>query len=354
MRETATNEPQNSDAARTNSTDPGSSEGNPDAMPHSVLVTRSLFGGMLMGLANLVPGISGGTMLLAAGIYPRFIDAVASATRFRFPMRSLILLACVAVAAGLSVLLFAGVLKDLVVNQRWVMYSLFIGLTLGGVPVVWRMARPATTGMIVSGIVSLALMIGLALLQMYGVVGGGQGSFLMLFIAGTVGASAMILPGLSGGYLLLLLGQYVPILSAIDQFKDALKARDISAAMSPAMSVMLPVGLGVLVGIAVVGNVLQWCLRAFPKATLGALLGLLIGSLAGLWPFQVGVPPEIGDTVKGMMVTAESLPGIDAEDWPTRYFSPTAVQTISSLGLILVGFAITMGIAAIGKEKDAA
>ena len=194
MRDSATNDSQKTDAARLDSSDPGSSGGSLDSMPHSVLVTRSLFGGTLMGLANLVPGISGGTMLLAAGIYPRFIDAVASVTRFRFPMRSLILLACVAVAAGLSVLLFAGVLKDLVVNQRWVMYSLFIGLTLGGVPVVWRMARPATVGMIVAGIVSLGLMVGLALLQMYGVVGGGQGSFAMLFIAGTVGASAMILP----------------------------------------------------------------------------------------------------------------------------------------------------------------
>ena len=153
---------------------------------------------------------------------------------------------------------------------------------------------------------------------------------------------------------MLLLGQYVPILSAIDQFKEALKDRDIAAAMSPAMSVMLPVGVGVLVGIAVVGNVLQWCLRTWPKATLGALLGLLIGSLAGLWPFQIGVPPEIGDTIKGMIVTAETLPGLDAEDWPTRYFSPTVVQAISSLGLIVVGFAITMGIAAIGKEKAAA
>ena len=100
-----------------------------------------------MGLANLVPGISGGTMLLAAGIYPRFIDAVAEVTRFRFRFRSLLVLGCVVVAAGLGILLLAGTLKDLVVDKRWIMYSLFIGLTLGGVPVVWRMARPASTAL---------------------------------------------------------------------------------------------------------------------------------------------------------------------------------------------------------------
>ena len=84
------------------------------------LVSRSMFGGVLMGLANLVPGISGGTMLLAAGIYPRFIDAVANVTRCRFRFQSMLLLACVIGSAGLSILLLAGTLKNLVVDHRWV------------------------------------------------------------------------------------------------------------------------------------------------------------------------------------------------------------------------------------------
>lgn len=83
-----------------------------------------------MGLANLVPGISGGTMLLAAGIYPKFINAIADITRFRFRLQSILVLGTVVAAAGLAILLFAGLLKDLVIDQRWIMYSLFIGLTL--------------------------------------------------------------------------------------------------------------------------------------------------------------------------------------------------------------------------------
>ncbi len=69
-----------------------------DTMDSPTLVVRSVFGGTLMGLANLVPGISGGTMLLAAGIYPRFIDALAEVTRLRFRFRSLLVLGCVGVA----------------------------------------------------------------------------------------------------------------------------------------------------------------------------------------------------------------------------------------------------------------
>lgn len=317
------------------------------------LAMRSAFGGILMGLANLVPGISGGTMLLAAGIYPKFVDAVAEVTRFKFNYRSLVVLGCVVVAALLSILLLAGTLKELVLTHRWAMYSLFIGLTLGGIPVVWKLARPASKGLVMSGILAFIAMIGLALLQAYDVVGSGGSGFLMHFSAGLAGASAMILPGLSGGYLLLLMGEYVPILSAIDTFKEALKAGDLNAAMGPALSVMLPVGIGVILGVAVVGNLLQWLLKRHRKATLGALLGLLIGSTAGLWPFQVGVAPQVGDTIKGQVVSVESLPEIDKEDWKTDFFMPSTMQVGSSVLLVLTGFAITMGVAKIGGDEEA-
>lgn len=317
------------------------------------LAVRSGFGGVLMGLANLVPGISGGTMLLAAGIYPRFVDSVAEVTRLKFRPRSLFVLACVAVAAGLSILLLAGTLKGLVIDYRWGMYALFIGLTLGGVPIVWRLARPLSNSVLISALIAFLLMVALALLQAYNVVGQGGSNFMMLAFAGLAGASAMILPGLSGGYLLLLLGQYVPILSAIDAVKEALKARDIGALMEPALGVVLPVGLGVLVGIAGVGNLLQWLLKKHQKATCGALLGLLLGSTVGLFPFQVGVPPQVGDSIKGQLVTEKSIAEIDKEDWKTEYFAPSITQGVSALALIALGYGITMGVAKLGSEERA-
>lgn len=319
---------------------------------NTALVTRSTFGGFLMGLANLVPGISGGTMLLAAGIYPAFIDALADLTRLKFRFRSMLVMACVVAAAGLSILLLAGTLKELVVNQRWVMYSLFIGLTLGGLPIVWRLARPANTGLIITANVSLLAMVTLAFLQDNGIVGSGGSNFLTLFVAGLAGASAMILPGLSGGYLLLLMGQYVPILEAIDQFKEAVSGRDISAAMDPALGVLLPVGLGVVAGVVLVGNLLEWLLRRFRQATLGVLIGLLLGSTVGLWPFQKGVPPQIGDIIKGQVVTQASVSEIEPEDWKTERFRPTATQIASSLLLAGFGFGATMGIALIGGKEE--
>ena len=316
------------------------------------LVTRSLFGGLLMGLANLVPGISGGTMLLAAGVYPSFIKALAELTRFKFRFHSILVLACVVLAAGLGILFLAGSLKELVVHQRWIMYSLFIGLTLGGIPLVWRLARPATPGLISAAVIAFLAMVLLTVLQVFGVVGGGGSNFFMLLLAGLAGASAMILPGLSGSYLLILMGQYVPILSSIEEFRAAISARDVSAAMGPAISVLLPVGIGVVLGVVLVGNLLEWLLRRYRKETLGVLLGLLIGSTVGLFPFQEGVEPKVGDIVKAQVVTEESLSEIDQEDWPTRYYPPTATQAISSILLIGVGLAMTFGISMVGGKEE--
>ncbi|MEM1329101.1 MAG: DUF368 domain-containing protein [Planctomycetota bacterium] len=320
------------------------------------LLIRGGFGGVLMGLANLVPGISGGTMLLAAGIYPRFIAAVAQVTRLKLkPLAPVVLLGTVAFAAAAAIVLLAGPVKNLVVDYRWVMYSAFIGLTLGGLPLVWKMAKPIDLRVWLGAIVGFAGMAALALLQQRGSVGGPDNAgFLMLMVGGIAGASAMILPGVSGGYLLLVLGLYVPILGAIDEAKAAVTARDLAALMGPALSVFLPVGLGVIVGIAGVSNLLGYLLRAHEKATLGVLVGLLLGAVVGLYPFQQGVMPEVGTTFKGEVVTVESQSEIAAEDYPTELFAPRPIQAAASLGLVVAGIGVTLVIARFGREKDAA
>jgi putative membrane protein len=285
------------------------------------LVARSSVGGVLMGLANLVPGISGGTMLLAAGIYTRFIEAVAEVTTFKFRFRSLVILGSIGVSAVLAIALLAGPVKYLVTTHRWVMYSLFIGLTLGGVPLVWRMARPATGSLYGGGVAGFGAM---ALMAFAQVGGGGEGHWLLLLIAGVAGASAMILPGVSGAYLLLVLGQYEAILGAIDQLKEGLSGD--FALVLEAMRVVIPVGIGVAVGVVGISNLVRWTLRRYPKATYGVLLGLLFGAVLGIWPFQQAA--EHG---------AERV-----------FFAPSALQVVASLALVAVGFGITRAIDHLG------
>ena len=161
----------------------------------------------------------------------------------------------------------------------------------------------------------------------------------------------MILPGVSGGYLLLVMGMYVPILSGIDAFKESLSAMEVDQLMAPTVGVVIPVGLGVVFGIVAVSNVLKWLLERYERLTLGFLLGLLVGAVVGLWPFQEGVPPELGSMWKGQIVDAAFLAQLDPEDYPTRTFAPSVLQAVGSLALVAVGFAMTLGVARIGESK---
>ncbi len=329
-----------------------------------LLAVRGGIGGILMGLANLVPGISGGTMLLAAGVYPKFINAIGEITTFKFRKSSLLLLTSVVGSALLAIVLLAGPVKDLVVHHRWIMYSLFIGLTLGGVPVVMRLIgsrKEAGANVWTAAAFGFIAMAVLAYFQMRGGGGDVNAGFVMMFIAGIAGASAMILPGVSGGYLLLVLGVYVPILGGISMAKDAAKAGDVGALMDPTLHVVLPVGIGVVVGVVAVSNVLRLLLKKCEKPTLGVLLGLLLGAVVGLWPFQQGVAPEVGSTLKGqtVLMSAEgeltfeqSGKPVEPDDYPTEVFTPTVVQAGSSVGLIVVGFFVTLLVDKVGGGKS--
>lgn len=315
-----------------------------------------------MGLANLVPGISGGTMLVAAGIYPRFINAIAEVTTLKFRKASLVVLGSVVAAALVAILLLAGTVKGLVVEHRWIMYSVFIGLTLGGVPIVWKMIDKRTAGMWIGAAIGFAAMGVLAWYQTQtsDAEAVDEASFVLLLLAGIAGASAMILPGVSGGYLLLVLGVYVPILAGIDLFKGALKEKDMELVMEVGKQVILPVGLGVVIGIVAVSNLLRYLLKRCERPTLGVLVGLLFGAVVGLWPFQQGVAPEVrshfqGDVVAqnadNELIMEKSGKTIKAEKYPTAFFKPTPGQMSGSFALILAGFAATSLVARLGKEK---
>ncbi|MHC5114129.1 MAG: DUF368 domain-containing protein [Planctomycetota bacterium] len=324
------------------------------------LAVRSVIGGVLMGLANLVPGISGGTMLLATGVYPQFINGVAEVSTFRLRPRSLLTLACIVGAAAAAFLSLAGPVSSLVIHHRWVMYSLFIGLTLGGVPVLWRMLRPADARVVIAAVAGIAVMAALAFVQPpSNVPADGSRGYALAFVAGLAGASAMVLPGVSGGYLLLLLGQYVTILTAVAAFKDGLTGGDWAAVMQT-MHTIVPVGLGVLVGVVGVSNLIKILLDRFERATLGVLLGLLLGAVIGLWPFQEGRPPEVGSSfrgdlvveVDGVLTMERTGREIEPASWETGFFGPSTGQVLGAIGLVVAGFAASYGIALLGGRED--
>ena len=295
----------------------GSDASHPVPLRGGSLVLRGVAGGAFMGLANLVPGISGGTMLLAVGVYPQFIGAVAEVTTFRFSPLVLLLLAGVGAGAAGAIAGGAGVIGALLDRYPSAMYSVFIGLTLGGVPILWRMVRPLDRPVLASAACAVALMVLLAATDPER--GGGSsdaGAYALLVVAGFSGGAAMILPGVSGAYLLLLLGQYRPIVDAVAGVAAAARVGD-AAAAAAALYVLAPVAVGVGLGVVCVSNLVKLLLERHRRTTLGFLLGLLLGSVVGLWPF-----PEI----------------------------PSAAQAGEGIALVLAGFAVSWTISRLGRE----
>lgn len=319
---------------------------------------RVIFGGILMGLANLVPGVSGGTMILALGLYDRFIGAIADVTRLRREPKSILFLALIAIGALASIALLSGVAVDLVVHHRWVMYSLFVGMTLGGVPELWKQVKPLAASSVIGTLAGIGIMAALAWGLSTTQIPHGTLTYLAV---GAIAASSMILPGVSGSYLLLILGMYEVVVGSISE--------TLRGDRMEGLAVMVPVGIGAVLGVALLSNVLKFCLARAPKPSHAVLLGLLSGSVLGLWPFQSALYPELTDRPTRKAVTmlvqgddlalvnetlgtaidatranelvaryrTDSADQLKAKSVALRRFDPTALQAGGALLLLIAG-----------------
>ena len=274
-----------------------------------VPVYRAAVGGVLMGLANLVPGVSGGTMIVVVGLYDRFIESIADVTRLRFTRQNVLFLAIVGITAAVAIATFAGTLGRAVSLHRSAMFSLFIGMTLGGVPLIFRMIKNFHTRTSMGVVLGLAVMIGIALtrdeppnrqvvreaIEKGAIVV--QPSYARDLAAGIFGMSAMVLPGISGAYMLLIMGRYETILGAIAIVKSGLTHSGEQPDLSVALHVLVPTAIGAILSLVLLSNILKWLLHHYRDATLGVLLGILLGSVVGIWPFDSA--SQIGDYVIG-------------------------------------------------------
>lgn len=249
-----------------------------------------------MGAANVVPGVSGGTMALILGVYARLLTALAAwtrpplwaalrARRWRLAWRSVdgAFMTGLVIGIAASVVLLAGVVEVALQAYRSQVYAAFVGLVAASVPVVtaqvqrWR--APEGVALVATALAA-NLLVGLA-----PITGPSGGWFLVL--AGALGISTLILPGMSGAFVLVLLGQYERVLGAI---ADA------------DLRTLLPFALGAAGGLFLFARLLSGWMRRFPGPTHAALAGFLIGSLRRLWPWQADdavrlspqAPPDAG------------------------------------------------------------
>jgi len=235
---------------------------------------RTVVAGLLMGTANLIPGVSGGTMVLALGVYEEFIGAVADISALRFSLRRVIFLGLLGASAAGAIVGLSSLILYLLFAYPAAMFALFIGLTLGGTPTLLRLIGRLSPAVVVAAGLGIAVMAGVALFRTGAEL---PRNMPMDFVSGLVGSTTMVLPGISGSYMLLILNQYDRVLGAVD---------DLRMGQWASLRIIIPVGIGAVLGIVGLSNLLKLLLRRYEKITIGFLLGLLLGSVLGLWPFN--------------------------------------------------------------------
>lgn len=237
--------------------------------------------GVAIGAANVIPGVSGGTMALLFGIYERLIELLGSLFKagldlvrldfssFRTRMRDISWGFFLALTAGILIAPLAGAKLIPEWLEAWpeASRSLFFGLILGSLPIPWLRISERSVGNAIWMVGAAALAFYLVGLPPRDVV---DPSLLAYFLAAAVAICAMILPGVSGAFLLLILGMYRPLFEAID-------ARN--------LAVIGAFGLGAGLGLGSFALLLRWLLDRYHNATMAVLVGLMAGSLRSLWPW---------------------------------------------------------------------
>ncbi|MFB6340614.1 DUF368 domain-containing protein [Saccharicrinis sp. FJH62] len=238
------------------------------------------FKGLGMGAANVIPGVSGGTIALITGIFERLINAIKS-----FNLKALKLLLkgdikelirhtdlyfLIAVLAGvaISILSLAHLLDFLFKNYPVYIWSFFFGLILASVYFVGRTIDKWNIPVITSFMIGTGIAIAISVLT----PASENTGMLYLFICGIVAACSMILPGLSGSFVLILMGNYQLVM--------------IDAVNTLNLKVLLPVVAGAGVGLLGFSYILSWVFERFRNQTIAILTGFILGSLGILWPWK--------------------------------------------------------------------
>lgn len=250
--------------------------------------------GALIGMAELLPGISGGTVALVVGVYERLLhnlSCLGAAVRglVKGPDRRAAFAGAIRrvewtfitpllLGMGVMVILAAGVVEGLVSAQPVASRALFFGLVVASLVVPWRLALRAGSGG-PADIVVFVLAAG-ASFWLVGFAGAGvvtDPPMLLVFVAAAVAVCALVVPGVSGSFFLLAIGLYAPTLKAVAE-------RD--------LGYIAVFAAGALVGLATIVRALRWLLAEHRRVTLLAMTGLMVGSLRALWPWQTS---ESGD-----------------------------------------------------------
>ncbi len=255
-------------------------------------IPANIVRGFLMGAADIVPGVSGGTIALVLGIYRRLVASIRAGSsalgslltlkwdRARHWLAEVEWALLLPLFAGilLAVISLAGVLEHQLETNPIQMSALFLGLVAGSAVVAWGLLnRKDATRLTIMLVTTIVVFAGLGLrggVTEDAVAQVSEPAALAFFAAGALAICAMILPGISGSFILVLLGMYTPLLAAVND-------RDVTT--------LIVFTIGAAVGLGVFSQILHWALERHHDTVMAMLIGLMAGSLRVLWPWPNGV-----------------------------------------------------------------
>ncbi|MBQ4059758.1 MAG: DUF368 domain-containing protein [Lachnospiraceae bacterium] len=242
---------------------------------------KNILKGMVIGIANIIPGVSGGTMMVSMNIYDKLIHCITHL--FSEFKKSVGFLLSIAVGMGIAIIASSFFLEELFAKVPIQTNMGFIGLILGGLPAICKNVKgnKVKVGHILAGLVFFGVVVGLAAM---GETEGNAADLtfnfvnvIKLFAVGLVAAGTMVIPGVSGSMMLMLMGYYQPILSTITDFISALVALDMDGILQ-GLGVLVPAGIGVLAGIFLIAKLIELIFSKFPLYAYWAIIGLIIAS----------------------------------------------------------------------------
>lgn len=298
--------------------------------------------GVAMGAANVIPGVSGGTIAFVTGIYEEFIDSLKAfdlkalqlASRFRIKELATHLnlgfLIPLFLGIGASLISLGKLLDWLFTDYPVFVWSFFFGLILASVYFVSKNIRQRSIPVVIAFLLGTAAALLLAFLK----PSEENPAFFYIALCGVVAVCSMILPGLSGSFVLILMGNYQLImLQAVPNTAEAAIAADFQS-LSAHLQIILPFAIGGAVGFIILSRVISFLLHRCHDTTLSTLTGFILGSLVVIWPWksEVFLSDETGNLI---LKKGEKI--VQGYDWFIPSFGDS--NTLIAIALMIAGVA---------------
>lgn len=263
---------------------------------------KDIIRGLFIGIANMIPGVSGGTMAVSMGIYDKIIEAVNNL--FKDFMNSIKTLTPYGIGIAMGIVGLSYVMEFLLTDYELPTIALFIGLILGGLPPIIKKVENEKfkyTHCIAFIVLLLTIIVPAIYAGSLGIepiTGFSIFSIIVLILMGILSAGAMVIPGVSGSMLLMMLGYYEYLNSAISGIVTALVKFDMDGIMLN-LGILIPYGIGVLIGIFAISKLIGFFLKRYPNATMWGIIGLIVAS-----PFAILIGVSMASVTTAIIIVS--------------------------------------------------